>query len=186
MDLNTYKCSYCDYSSQYHSNIYRHSRKKHPDKQHPSLANKEEDRTETQPPPPPPREIEDSEMSYSDLEEMIDCKVKEILQQQNLDVPPTMRKNVVKNLMNSRGATIAAGMCLAYLLLMNAPIIVNAIKMLISKNCPPPSLQRGGQPQLTQEQMMELIMKKQMTQTQPPQPQPTPQSQVNQLADLTD
>jgi hypothetical protein len=101
------------------------------------------------------------DMSYSDLGEMIDMKIRDVLETQGMPVPQGVRKGLVKNMMNSRGATIAAGLCISYLLLMNAPLLIKGVQSVIAKNSLAPS-QGGG---LSQQEMMAVLLAQQQQAT---------------------
>lgn len=161
LEQSTFNCPHCEYRSQYRCNLYRHTRAKHPNQPITSPPQIES------PPPllsseePPNVAIDDGDdMSYSDLEEMIDMKIRDVLENQGMPVPQGVRKGLVKNMMSSRGATIAATLCISYLLLANAPLLIGGIKSVIAKNSLAPS-QGGG---MSQQEMMTMLLAQQQQQ----------------------
>lgn len=168
----SYSCSHCPYKSKHRHNVTRHIRAVHPElasKPTPALPSPPPPTEDAPPPVPPPSEEPSDDMSYNDLEDLIDSKVESILKQQNIVVSPQVRKSVMKQFMSSSTASIFAGVCIGYLLTVNAPLLVGVVRRLFS-NFQSPSGQQGGGatavkvPVMTQEELMRQVMLRQPVQ----------------------
>jgi hypothetical protein len=118
------------------------------------------------PPPPPVRFRQEEEqssddlMDINDIEDIIDKKLEVLLRERDVDVPPQMRKSAIKQFMNGRSAGVIAGLCCAYLLFANAPLIMTGVRLLLSKKEQVPTLPVG----INHEKMMEMMMARQQQQ----------------------
>ena len=191
---NPIKCPYCDkYESNYKANVYRHCRQQHADSPKPVLSPKPSqhimEAPETTLPPPPPvrfrqeeEQSSDDLMDINDIEDIIDKKLEILLKERDVDVPPQMRKSAIKQFMNGRSASVIAGLCCAYLLFANAPLIMTGVRLLLSKKDQIPTLPVG----FSHEKMMEMVMARQQQKPMEQVPQNSKDSNKEPLCPLED
>jgi hypothetical protein len=152
-----FKCDKCSYQSTYHHNLLRHKRQKH---RVVELASDYEEALPPPPPGPPPTpppsepgatppasEADEEEEGgyFDDIESMVDHRLNQFLEGNNIKISQKGRTTAIKSFMNSSGATLMAGMCIGYLLTANAPMIMAMVRRSLGNGLAP--VGAGVQPQ---------------------------------------
>jgi hypothetical protein len=153
------KCSYCDYKSQFSSNVTRHIRAKHPDKiSSKSTDDRSSDGGEID-------EEEASSMSFDELENIITRKVTETMKSNNLPIPEVVKKEgVIRPFMKSKSANVIAGAIIGFFLANNMQrIIALVVNLLPEKKNFATGLPAPPPPSMKQQEILRQMMMQQQT-----------------------
>lgn len=174
----------CSYKSQHNHNVLRHRRRVHKTDRVTELPDTD---AEEQSPPSPPSVISDTvaeeeedEMTYDDLENMIDDKIGTLLKSQGLGKvnPKNLRQSAVKTFFNGSTGHLIAGIALGFIISNNLPMILGAAKNGLVAS----SVKSVVPPQMTPEEIQRRIMAQQLLVNQlkaqlPSESSPPPSSQ---------
>jgi len=149
-------CDFCDYKSIHNHNVLRHKRRVHKTDRVVELESTEGE-PKRQDAEPHSDTDEEEEMTYNDLENMIDDKIGGILKSQGMGKinPKNLRQSAVKTFFNGNTGHLLAGVALGWILSNNMPYL-----MTLAKNSLVVSSQKSPV-QMTPEEVQKRILAQQ-------------------------